>query len=413
MVTAYPIHNFSEVEYGYSCWLMNNPNAPSSGSDGAWAQSGQGAADNTGIDHQALAQAKAKYTEMFPKGHKAQAESRMNHYLGSFEAVEESIKAQGGVVPAAKALRILYETHRDQINAGLTNAVDNGPLTPEQLANLLQLWGHQHGVHIQLGFVADIHGGEEPVVRLVRQADQASVSQTVFIYKCIAEGTNEAFFATPWRVLRPKIPVGGGKKPGTKPSPLSNVTNVDGASQQPADGNQPIPKFDENDVANPAAAPELSVAEQNAIAEQKFQEAFPYGHKTDTGGPFCSDPHESAFHALNESFKRQRLGVRASTNLLIQSYDKHHALNALPKRDKGAILTPEQLCQFLRLWGDDRGRVLVLGVVIDIPGQKPRLRLAPNFDHTQKDQTIIWVCKEVMTESADFASVVWKGLAQK
>lgn len=48
--------------------------------------------DNKSVNDEALAQ--AKYTQLFPDGHKPLKESHSDHYLGSFAAVEDSMKAQ-------------------------------------------------------------------------------------------------------------------------------------------------------------------------------------------------------------------------------------------------------------------------------------------------------------------------------
>ncbi|KAL8751786.1 MAG: hypothetical protein Q9184_005955 [Pyrenodesmia sp. 2 TL-2023] len=208
----------------------------------------------------------------------------------------------------------------------------------------------------------------------------------------------------------------GSKKPGTKPSPLAAGNQGDQASQQPPDGkpikdSQNIPDFNENDVVASAAPEELSDDALRAIGEQKYREAFPYGHITDIR--FCEDRHKSGFMALSESILKQRLGLKATVNGLIKSYDQHHARKELPKRDKNAVLTHEQLSKLLLLWGDDNSKFLVLGVVLEIQGQETQYLLAKNFDRTEKEQQIVWVGKKAMAENINIGEVAWKGLARK
>lgn len=104
--------------------------------------------------------------------------------------------------------------------------VDNGPLMPQQLARVIQIWGQQHGLHVQLGVVADVLGSEKPIVQLVGPENQTPGSQTVFIYKNVTDGKEGAFWTTPWRALARRLVIRGSKKPGTKPSPLSAGSQV-------------------------------------------------------------------------------------------------------------------------------------------------------------------------------------------
>ncbi|KAL8746470.1 MAG: hypothetical protein Q9184_007743, partial [Pyrenodesmia sp. 2 TL-2023] len=142
-------------------------------------------ADNDSVDGEALAQ--AKYARLFPDGHKPLRESQPDHYLGSFAAVEDSMKAQQcPMVASPKVLRNLFEKHRNDINADLDNPVDNGPLMPQQLARVIKMWGQGYGLDIRLGVVVDVPE-KQPIVKLVSPDNQTPISQTVFIYKNVSD----------------------------------------------------------------------------------------------------------------------------------------------------------------------------------------------------------------------------------
>ncbi|KAL8926678.1 MAG: hypothetical protein Q9208_002752 [Pyrenodesmia sp. 3 TL-2023] len=447
---GFPLGELNQEEYALHGWMMAHPSnvdecGPTQGPtawdgnhqfsgapDNAWSSTpnlnpdpagdmGQGDTPDSGnVSDGALAQ--AMYTQRFPDGHKPRKSSQLNnHYLGSFEAVEESMKAQKcTLVASAKVLKMIFETNRDEINAGLENPVENpvenGPLLPKQLARVIAKWGQGYNIAFQLGFVADASGYEKPIVQLPYPDHQIPLSQTFFIYKHVTDTTQGAFWTTPWRPLAKRLLIRGSKKPGIIPSPLSAGNQVDQASQQPINGNpshhgQTIPDFDENDVVKPAAAEELSAEELAIIAEKEYHEAFPGGHMTDSR--FCEDRHKSGFIALSYSIAKQRLGLSAATDGLIKSYDNHHAQKELPQRDKNAVLGADQLSQFLLLWGDEHSKLLVLGIVVEIFGKKTQYDLARNFDRTAKDQQIVWVCKEAMSDNIKIDEVAWKGLAFK